>query len=112
MLAGAGWENSANSFEIRLSNRPKAEAAYGLVVQSHLAPNDNFDEQAGRSVPAGEPFKANGNSFSDVDLISSLNLQGGAEVPDLPNLRRFLHTYSTEAKRMGYVVDATLPWLE
>lgn len=107
LVTGAGWDNGVDSFQLRLSNHPKAEAAYGLVVQSHLAQNEVFDEQAGRSVPAGEPFGAHGNFFSDVDLISSLNLQDGAEVSDLPNLRRFLSTYSLEAKRMGYPVDAT-----
>src|SRR5437868_4463396 len=80
LLSGAGWDDNASEFQIHLSNHPKAEAAYGLVVPSSLAQNEVFDEQAGRSVPAGEPFKSKALSFSDVDLISASHLLDGVEV--------------------------------
>lgn len=98
LFAGAGWTDKApRNIQIRLSARPKQEAATGLVVKSSL----QSDAEHWDDVVAGEPFTLAGTRKSETDLITRSDISK-AELTGLLQLELFYDNYLRLAEKIGY----------
>jgi hypothetical protein len=105
LLHAAGWEDRKGKFRIDISPEPKAEAAYGLVVEFKLKDFDSFDESAFETVVSGESFTIQGGAEPDAQPATSLlsrdKLKQGVEPGALESLRDFAGVYNKFAQRPG-----------
>ena len=99
LLLGADWnENRPKSILVKLSDKPKQEAATGLVVKSNLK-QESRDEQ---EVLAGEPIRLEDNSLRSESEPVSRKALSTAELEGLPQLSAFYDNYVRLAKKIGY----------
>ena len=98
LLAGANWTGKApRHVQIKLSAKPKQEAATGLVVKSSLqSTGEHWDD-----VVAGEPFVLAGVEKSETDLITRGEVPN-AELTGLPQLELFYDNYLRLSEKIGY----------
>ena len=86
-----------------ISPKPKAEAAYGLVVQFKLEDFDRFDQSAFNTVVSGESFTeqtAEGPvARPATSLISRETLKQGLGPGTLDSLKQFATVYNKYAQR-------------
>ncbi len=100
LFAGAGWTaaSAPKNVQIKLSAKPKQEAATGLVVESNLKSED----RDWNDVIPGEPLVLPGGvAKSEIDRVSRLDLRN-AQVKSLPQLMAFYDFYLQRAKAIGY----------
>ena len=98
LFAGAGWANKAPSnVQIKLSAKPKQEAATGLVVKSSL----QSDAEHWDDVVAGEPFALAGIQRSETDLVARTDI-ANIELTGLPQLQLFYDNYLRLSEKIGY----------
>jgi hypothetical protein len=106
LLHAAGWEDRKGKLRIQISPEPKAEAAYGLVVDYRLEDFDRFDESAFNTVVSGESFRI-GSATETVEqpatsLLSREMLKQGLELGRLDSLKAFADVYNGYARRPGW----------
>ncbi len=98
LFAGAGWTgNAPRNVLIKLSSKPKQEAATGLVVRSSL----HSDAEHWDDVISGEPFTLAAVQKSEIELLSREDLSS-AELTGLPQLELFYDNYIRLAEKIGY----------
>jgi hypothetical protein len=98
LFAGAGWiEKAPRNVQIKLSAKPKQEAATGLVVTSSLQSHaEHWDD-----VIAGEPFTIGGIQKAETDLVTREEISE-AQLTGLPQLELFYDRYVRLADKIGY----------
>jgi hypothetical protein len=97
LFAGAGWtEKAQKDVNIKLSQKPKQEAALGLVVESKMDSSEPWTD-----VIAGEPFTLKGESKTETDRVTRQQLRD-SEVTELPRLSAFYDGYFQQAIKIGY----------
>ncbi len=98
LFSGAKWTDSApRNVQIKLSAKPKQEAATGLVVTSSLRSNaEHWDD-----LIAGEPFSIGGVPKSETNLVSREEMSQ-VELAGLPQLEVFYDKYFRMAEKIGY----------
>jgi hypothetical protein len=105
LAAGAQWTgNTAANFQIRLSRKPKEEAATGLVVPSAL---NQDTEEHWDDVIAGETFTSGGTQKLETDTFTRDEI-ASITMAALPQLEDFYKTYIRAMDRNGFSV-APLP---
>jgi hypothetical protein len=97
LFKGANWNDDPGELRISVSRQPKAEAAYGLVVDYPLAAADVFDEGAFAAVVAGESFRVNGSASLPTTKLAREVVKAGIEVPNVDCLRTFVELYNSAA---------------
>jgi hypothetical protein len=101
LVRAAGWPVSSGELNVQISDKPKAEAAYGLVTKLGLAASENFDETAFQSIISGEPFELDGKQMPATARVSREQLQR-IRIGNLAALKDFIATYNGFAARPDY----------
>jgi hypothetical protein len=105
LLAGAQWTGDASvSFQIRLSQKPKEEAATGLVTANKITEDA---EEHWEDVIAGEAFAVGGTQKLETDAFTRDEM-AAITLTKLPQLEDFYKTYIRAMDRSGFSV-APLP---
>jgi hypothetical protein len=105
LLQASGFA-STEIFKLKISSRPKAEAAYGLVCDEDLKINENNFEE----VLAGEKFVENGQEKNWDQTIKAERLTSGLRAPQtLERLNDFLQVFNAYAKSRGAVISPFNP---
>jgi len=137
LLHAAGWDGNAGAFRIDISPKPKAEAAYGLVVELALKDFDRFDESAFNSVvsgesytlqkgektveqpPTGQPSPETSGPVEEpaTSLLTRETLKQGLNLGAMDSLRDFVGVYNKYAERPGWNlrpiadIDSLMAWV-
>jgi hypothetical protein len=94
LLTAAHWSEDTDALRISLSDRPKAEAAYGLVVDFPLNVTQTNSSDIFDWVVAGERFRNPGGKLTETSPYTREDLSGGVEIQELESLGSMIDVYN------------------
>jgi hypothetical protein len=105
-LEAAGLSDPHKHFTINLSDKPKAEASIGLIIDiaSTLGQYDDVNAAAFTSVVAGEPFEINRQAMAEHAAFTSQQLSAGVHAEQAPSLRRLLGLYKENTEGQNAIL--------